>query len=249
MLLGLRFYCQGRFNTVNFPLRDSLVRKTLISRKIAPVAAFLLLGSLLTSSVLFSSHAQAQTGEQAQLNQAPVKTTKLDAPISLAETADSSAPNNPSATRESDRTIFKDWVLNCNDGDCIVHQYILDEKKRVISSVSLHQKGPVILITLTVPLMTRIDHGVNLDILRYDGKQIFSKTLPYSYCTQIGCMLTYPLKDELIKAMQSGRKLRLNFAALDGREVNSIHSLFGFTKALQEFKALPQDAKSKAAKP
>ncbi|MBB6523094.1 invasion associated locus B family protein [Pseudoteredinibacter isoporae] len=181
---------------------------------------------------------------QVELNQAPSKTTSLSKPTALPDEASTSIPPNAAATRESDRTIFKDWVLNCSDGDCIVHQYILDDKKRVISSVSLHQKGPSVLITFTVPLMTRIDHGVDLSVLRYDDKEIFKKNYGYSYCTQIGCMLTYPLQDELINAMRAGRKLRLNFAALDGREVTSVHSLFGFTKALSHFEGLPQAAKS-----
>lgn len=208
---------------------------------------FLLLMFSNKTLLLFVSIAFPLTGlAQAELNEAPSKTTSLSAPRSLPDEAPSSIPPNNTAVRESDRTIFKDWVLNCTDGDCIVHQYILDDKKRVISSVSLHQKGPSVLVTFTVPLMTRIDHGVDLSVLRYDDKEIFKKNYGYSYCTQIGCMLTYPLKDELIEAMRAGRKLRLNFAALDGREVTSIHSLFGFTKALSHFKGLPQAAKSAA---
>ncbi|GAA6152931.1 hypothetical protein NBRC116587_23510 [Pseudoteredinibacter isoporae] len=195
---------------------------------------------MLLATLLFPVAAVAQV----ELNQTPSKTTNLSKPRALPDDVSTPVPGNRAAQRESDRTIFKDWVLNCTDGDCIVHQYILDDKKRVISSVSLHQKGPSILITFTVPLMTRIDHGVDLSVLRYDDKEIFKKNYGYSYCTQIGCMLTYPLQDELVKAMQAGRKLRLNFAALDGRKVTSIHSLFGFSKALNHFEGLPQAAKS-----
>ncbi|WP_299769247.1 invasion associated locus B family protein [uncultured Pseudoteredinibacter sp.] len=196
-------------------------------------------------TLLFAASASLHSSAQAELNGNVAKTTTLSKPNNLPDEAASSPATNPSAQRETDRTVFKDWVLNCGDGDCIVHQYILDEKKRVISSVSLHQKADSILITFTVPLMTRIDHGVDLSIIRYDGKEIYKKNYGYSYCTQIGCMLTYTLGDELIKPMQAGRKLKLAFAALDGRVVNSIHSLFGFSKALEHFKELPAIAKTK----
>jgi len=165
--------------------------------------------------------------------------TKLSRPTSLPDDdADLGTVKKAVASTSPKREQYKDWVLNCDGAHCIVHQYILDEQKRVISSVSLHKKQETILVTFTVPLMTRIDQGVDIDVIRYDDTSLYRKNLSYSYCTQIGCMMTYPLDQKIINAMEKGRKLSLTFAALDGRTVKSTHSLFGFSKALAEFKAL-----------
>lgn len=158
----------------------------------------------------------------------------LSRPISLP--LEETQPNTAGKPVDTKREQYEDWVLNCDGNNCIVHQYILDDKKRVISSVSLHKKQDNILVTFTVPLMTRIDRGVDIDVIRYDDASLYRKNLSFSYCTQIGCMMTYPLDQKIINAMEEGRKLSLTFAALDGRTVKSTHSLFGFSKVLAKFR-------------
>ncbi|MCV6614312.1 MAG: invasion associated locus B family protein [Cellvibrionaceae bacterium] len=161
-------------------------------------------------------------------------------PIVAAQAKAATADNTGEPAAEN-KAVYQDWLINCAQGNCIVHQYILDEQEHVVSSVSIHQKEQQLLITFTVPLMTRIDKGVVVKIIRYDEKEIFQQRYHYSYCTQIGCMLTYPLSQSLMQAMQAGRKMQLNFASLDGHEHSATHSMFGFTKALQAYRELPQE--------
>lgn len=130
---------------------------------------------------------------------------------------------------------YTDWVLNCSEGNCIIHQYILDEQKRVISSVSLHRKNGKVLVTYTVPLMTNLRRGAEVNINRYDQKVIYNKKYQYSFCSRIGCMITYQEDSALIEAMKKGRTFNLSFSTLEGKVIRSVHSLFGFGDAYIAF--------------
>lgn len=154
-------------------------------------------------------------------DQVPKASKTIDKPVNLADTAS--------------KRKFTDWVLNCSKGNCIIHQYILDDKKRVVSSVSLHRKNGKVLVTYTVPLMTSLRAGIEVNVLRYDEKEIFKKKYQYSFCSRIGCMITYQEDPTLIAAMRKGRTFNLAFNSLEGRTVRSVHSLFGFGDAYQAF--------------
>lgn len=130
---------------------------------------------------------------------------------------------------------YTDWVLNCAEGNCIIHQYILDDQKRVISSVSLHRKNGKVLVTYTVPLMTNLRRGAEVKINRYDQKMIYNKKYQYSFCSRIGCMITYQEDSALIEAMKKGRTFNLSFSTLEGKVIRSVHSLFGFGDAYIAF--------------
>jgi invasion protein IalB len=90
-------------------------------------------------------------------------------------------------------------------------------------------KTPTALFTL--PLGVSLPGGVSLKI--DDRKKI---RIRYERCDKTGCLAPLALRDEQIKALQTGLKAQVAFFDTRGREISIPVSLLGFTAGFKSLK-------------
>lgn len=154
------------------------------------------------------------------------KTLSLAAILSLAATM-------PNAYALKNGQKFKDWTGQCETVEgtkfCGVSQTIFDKDKKPLVNIFIRKvKGqPDPLAFIKVPLGVNLLAGLGMAV---DKKEIAQ--VPYTVCDPAGCNAIVPLKADLMKKMQKGKKLQVGM--LYGKEEIVLSaSLSGVTKALK----------------
>jgi invasion protein IalB len=130
------------------------------------------------------------------------------------------------------------WRVECvGDGktlDCRAIQQMInrDDKQLVLllsARVPADTKAPVLLlqlplgISLTEPVQLKVDNGS-------------VEREPVQTCTNVGCIVSVPLKDPLLAAMRSGTLLKVSIQDASKRTINIDVPLLGFGLALDKAK-------------
>jgi invasion protein IalB len=129
------------------------------------------------------------------------------------------------------------WRVECaGDGkslDCrAIQQMINRDDKQLIAQLSARvaaDKSAVLLIqlplgiSLTEPVQLKVDNGT---VERY----------PVQTCTNVGCIVSVPLKDPLMAAMRSGTLLKISIQDTNKRTINIDVPLLGFGLAFDKAK-------------
>jgi invasion protein IalB len=129
------------------------------------------------------------------------------------------------------------WRVECTgDGkslDCrAIQQMINREDKQLVAQLAaraLPDKSAVLLIqlplgiSLTEPVQLKVDNGT---VERY----------PVQTCTNVGCIVSVPLKDPLMAAMRTGTLLKISIQDTNKRTINIDVPLLGFGLAFDKAK-------------
>ncbi len=130
------------------------------------------------------------------------------------------------------------WRVECaGDGktlDCrAIQQMINREDKQVVVVVSARippdTKAPVLTIQLPLginlvePIQIKVDNGA------VERQQIQT-------CTNVGCIVTIPLKDPLLAALRNGTLLKITIQDTNKRTINIDVPLLGFGLAFDKIK-------------
>jgi invasion protein IalB len=130
------------------------------------------------------------------------------------------------------------WRVECiGDGktlDCRAIQQMInrDDKQLIVqlsTRVPADTKAPVLLlqlplgISLTEPVQLKVDNGP-------------VEREPVQTCTNVGCIVSVPLKDALLAAMRSGTLLKISVQDTVKRTVNIDVPLLGFGLAFDKAK-------------
>ena len=130
------------------------------------------------------------------------------------------------------------WRVECSgDGktlDCrAVQQMINREDKQIVAQlvarIPADTKAPVLLIQL--PLGLNLTEPVQLKI---DGGPV--EKVPVQTCTNVGCLVSLPLKDPLLAAMRGGTTLKITVADTNKRTIAIDVPLLGFGLAYDKAK-------------
>jgi invasion protein IalB len=130
------------------------------------------------------------------------------------------------------------WRVECvGDGktlDCrAIQQMINREDKQLVAQLSTRiaadTKAPVLLIqlplgiSLTEPVQLKVDNGV-------------IERQPVQTCTNVGCIVSVPLKEPLLTAMRTGTTLKMSFQDTSKRTIAIDVPLLGFGLAFDKAK-------------
>jgi invasion protein IalB len=130
------------------------------------------------------------------------------------------------------------WRVECvGDGktlDCrAIQQMINREDKQLVAQLSTRiaadTKAPVLLIqlplgiSLTEPVQLKVDNGI-------------TERQPVQTCTNVGCIVSVPLKEPLLTAMRSGTTLKMSFQDTSKRTIAIDVPLLGFGLAFDKAK-------------
>jgi invasion protein IalB len=129
------------------------------------------------------------------------------------------------------------WRVECaGDGkslDCrAIQQMINRDDKQLIAQLSARtnpDKTAVLLIqlplgiSLTEPVQLKVDNGT---VERY----------PVQTCTNVGCIVSVPLKEPLMAAMRTGTLLKVSIQDTNKRTINIDVPLLGFGLAFDKAK-------------
>ena len=127
------------------------------------------------------------------------------------------------------------WRVECaGDGktlDCrAIQQMINRDDKQLIAQLSARtnpDKTTVLLIqlplgiSLTEPVQLKVDNGT-------------AERYPVQTCTNVGCIVSVPLKDPLMAAMRSGTLLKISIQDTNKRTINIDVPLLGFGLAFDK---------------
>ena len=127
------------------------------------------------------------------------------------------------------------WRVECaGDGktlDCrAIQQMINRDDKQLIAQLSARtnpDKTAVLLIqlplgiSLTEPVQLKVDNGT-------------AERYPVQTCTNVGCIVSVPLKDPLMAAMRSGTLLKISIQDTNKRTINIDVPLLGFGLAFDK---------------
>ncbi|HEX9554969.1 MAG TPA: invasion associated locus B family protein [Reyranella sp.] len=131
------------------------------------------------------------------------------------------------------------WRVECvGDGktlDCrAIQQMINREDKQLVAQLSARvaadTKAAVLLIqlplgiSLTEPVQLKVDNGA-------------VERQPVQTCTNVGCIVSVPLKDPLLAAMRSGTTLKMSFQDTNKRTITIDVPLLGFGLAFDKAKS------------
>jgi invasion protein IalB len=145
----------------------------------------------------------------------------------LAWTAPALAQDSPPAA----------WRVECSgDGkvlDCrAIQQMINRDDKQLIAQLSARvaaDKTAVLLIqlplgiSLTEPVQLKVDNGT-------------AERFPVQTCTNVGCIVSVPLKEPLMAAMRTGTLLKVSIQDTNKRTINIDVPLLGFGLAFDKAK-------------
>jgi len=130
------------------------------------------------------------------------------------------------------------WRVECaGDGktlDCrAIQQMINREDKQVVvvvsASIAPDTKAPVLTIQLPLginlvePIQIKVDNGA------VERQQIQT-------CTNVGCIVTIPLKEPLLAALRTGTLLKITIQDANKRTINIDVPLLGFGLAFDKIK-------------
>jgi invasion protein IalB len=129
------------------------------------------------------------------------------------------------------------WRVECTgDGkslDCrAIQQMINRDDKQLIAQLSARvaaDKTAVLLIqlplgiSLTEPVQLKVDNGT-------------AERYPVQTCTNVGCIVSLPLKDPLMAAMRTGTLLKISIQDTNKRTINIDVPLLGFALAFDKAK-------------
>jgi len=129
------------------------------------------------------------------------------------------------------------WRVECaGDGkslDCrAIQQMINRDDKQLIAQLSARtnpDKSAVLLIqlplgiSLTEPVQLKVDNGT-------------AERFPVQTCTNVGCIVSVPLKEPLMAAMRTGTLLKVSIQDTNKRTINIDVPLLGFGLAFDKAK-------------
>jgi invasion protein IalB len=129
------------------------------------------------------------------------------------------------------------WRVECSgDGkslDCrAIQQMINREDKQLVAQLAaraLPDKSAVLLIQLPLgislaePVQLKVDNGT-------------AERYPVQTCTNVGCIVSVPLKDPLMAAMRTGTLLKISIQDTSKRTINIDVPLLGFALAFDKAK-------------
>ena len=127
------------------------------------------------------------------------------------------------------------WRVECaGDGkslDCrAIQQMINRDDKQLIAQLTARMtpdKTAVLLIqlplgiSLTEPVQLKVDNGT-------------AERYPVQTCTNVGCIVSVPLKDPLMAAMRTGTLLKISIQDTNKRTINIDVPLLGFALAFDK---------------
>lgn len=183
-----------------------------------------------------------------------VLAASLAAPMALAEDAAAPAPAAPAAAAETPAPAAKaaepaaepepyvkategDWKVQClrvesGDEPCEMFQLLTDKDGNKVASISVlglpKGKEAVAGATIATPLESALTAGVTLQI---DTQKPI--TLPYSFCSQVGCFSNVVLKAEELDLFKKGKKIAMTIVPMRApdQKVELAISLKGFSAA------------------
>ncbi len=131
---------------------------------------------------------------------------------------------------------FKDWALRCDKSAeavkvCYIYQNLLlkTSKQRLLNlAVGYFGKDKTPTALFTLPLGVSLPGGVSIKI---DTRK--KVRIRYERCDKSGCLAPLVLRDEELKAMQTGLKANVAFFDTRGREISIPVSLLGFTSGFK----------------
>lgn len=135
---------------------------------------------------------------------------------------------------------FGDWVFKCvalaqaKTACALTYTIVSKRDNRGIVQLSLgyNEKKGGMLLTAFLPLGIHLPSGVNGSI---DQGKPFQYTV--ETCLQRGCIATYAVSSEFLKALQSGKQLNIGFAAGDGpKQISLGAALNGLAEGLKAAK-------------
>ena len=129
------------------------------------------------------------------------------------------------------------WRVECTgDGkslDCrAIQQMINRDDKQLVAQLAARvapDKSAVLLIqlplgiSLTEPVQLNVDNGT-------------AERYPVQTCTNVGCIVSLPLKDPLMAAMRTGTLLKISIQDTNKRTINIDVPLLGFALAFDKAK-------------
>ena len=129
------------------------------------------------------------------------------------------------------------WRVDCSgDGktlDCrAIQQMINRDDKQLVAQLAARvapDKSAVLLIqlplgiSLTEPVQLKVDNGT-------------AERYPVQTCTNVGCIVSVPLKDPLMAAMRTGTLLKISIQDTNKRTINFDVPLLGFGLAFDKAK-------------
>ncbi len=161
------------------------------------------------------------------------------APVSAQESSKTVTPKSTDPAAKQQEVKFKDWASRCVETAekvkvCFIFQNLLlsTNKQRLLNLRVGRFSGDKTLTALfTLPLGVSLPGGVSLKI--DDRKKI---RIRYERCDKSGCLAPLTLRDEQVKALQTGLKAQVAFFDIRGREISIPVSLLGFTAGLKSIK-------------
>ncbi len=176
-----------------------------------------------------------------------VLAVSLAAPMALAEDAAPTATPAPAAEAPAPaaeapaepyvKTTEGDWKVQCirvesGDEPCEMFQLLTDKDGNKVASISVlglpKGKEAVAGATIATPLESALTAGVTLQI---DTQKPI--TLPYSFCSQVGCFSNVVLKAEELDLFKKGKKIAMTIVPMRApdQKVELEISLKGFSAA------------------
>ena len=155
-----------------------------------------------------------------------------EAPAPAAEAPAAEAPAEPYV-----KTTEGDWKVQCirvesGDEPCEMFQLLTDKDGNKVASISVlglpKGKEAVAGATIATPLESALTAGVTLQI---DTQKPI--TLPYSFCSQVGCFSNVVLKAEELELFKKGKKIAMTIVPMRApdQKVELEISLKGFSAA------------------
>ncbi|KQB17118.1 invasion associated locus B family protein [Rhodobacter capsulatus] len=155
-----------------------------------------------------------------------------EAPAPAAEAPAAEAPAEPYV-----KTTEGDWKVQCirvesGDEPCEMFQLLTDKDGNKVASISVlglpKGKEAVAGATIATPLESALTAGVTLQI---DTQKPI--TLPYSFCSQVGCFSNVVLKAEELDLFKKGKKIAMTIVPMRApdQKVELEISLKGFSAA------------------
>lgn len=155
-----------------------------------------------------------------------------EAPAPAAEAPAAEAPAEPYV-----KTTEGDWKVQCirvesGDEPCEMFQLLTDKDGNKVASISVlglpKGKEAVAGATIATPLESALTAGVTLQI---DTQKPI--TLPYSFCSQVGCFSNVVLKAEELDLFKKGKKIAMTIVPMRApdQKVELAISLKGFSAA------------------
>jgi len=177
-------------------------------------------------------------GLAAPVAQAQDATATPAAPAAPAAAAPAASGDGPGTTYIASTS--DDWQVQClrtADGKdpCEMFQLLKDKDGNKVASISIMAlpkgKEAVAGITITTPLESLLTAGVALQI---DSQKPI--TLPYNFCSKVGCFSNVALKANELDLFKKGSKIAMVVVpvAAPDKKVDLTISLKGFTKAFED---------------